>query len=259
MDDALVAGERAMALLGQVVVAFLAVVAVNYAANVAQELVVGRIAGHLLFDLRRAMYRHLQYVSLSFMDKTEVGRLMSRLQGDVAALQEFLETSIFAVGDLVLLAGIVGVLLWLDPVLGALTLSVVPALVIVRIIWLPRARAAFITARETHSSVNGALAESVHGVRTIQEMTREGVNYELFDERSRENLAAGLRASMLSNLMVPIVDGLTGVAMAIVVVFGGHMVLEGRLELGVMVAFLFYVQRFFDPIRSLTIQYSIMQ
>ena len=259
IDDALVAGADALSLLYQIVIAYFGVVLVNYLANMMQELVVGRMAGHLLFDLRRAMYRHLQFVSLSFMDKTEVGRLMSRLQGDVNALQEFLETSIFAVGDFVLLLGIIAVLLWLDPWLGMFTLSVVPVLFIVRIVWLPYAREAFLTARETHSTVNGALAENVHGVRTIQEMSREAVNYQLFDEKADDNLQAHLHASMLSNIMVPIVDTLTGIAMAIVVIMGGRMVLDGRIELGVMVAFLFYVQRFFDPIRSLTIQYSIMQ
>ena len=259
IDDAVVAGADALELLNKIVLSFFAVVVVNYLANMMQELVVGRMAGHLLFDLRRAMYRHLQSVSLSFMDKTEVGRLMSRLQGDVNALQEFLETSIFAVGDFVLLLGIIGVLLWLDPRLGLFTLSVVPVLFIVRIVWLPYAREAFLTARETHSTVNGALAENVHGVRTIQEMSREAVNYRLFDEKADDNLRAHLRASMFSNVMVPIVDTLTGIAMAIVVIIGGQMVLDEQMELGVMVAFLFYVQRFFDPIRSLTIQYSIMQ
>lgn len=259
IDDAIAAGEGALALLHQIIIAFFVVIGVNYIANIIQEIVVGRIAGHLLFDLRRAMYRHLQFVALSFMDKTEAGRLMSRLQGDVNALQEFLETSIFAIGDFVLLAGIIGVLLWLDMRLGLMTLSVVPVLLLVRIIWLPHARQAFLRARETHSTVNGALAESVHGVRTIQEMGREAVNYSLFTDKVSENLKANLRASKYSNVMVPIVDALTGGAMAIVVVVGGRMVLAGTLELGVMVAFLFYVQRFFDPIRSLTIQYSIMQ
>jgi ATP-binding cassette subfamily B protein len=259
IDDALAAGAEAADLLQDIVLAFFAVVVVNYLGNIIQEMAVGRIAGHLLFDLRRAMYAHLQRVSLSFMDKTEMGRLMSRLQGDVNALQEFLETSIFAIGDLVLLVGIISVLLWLDTRLGLLTLSVVPALLLVRLVWLPYAKRAFMQARETSSAVNGALAENVHGVRTIQEMNREAVNYELFDEKARANLDAHLLASKFSNVMIPIVDGLTGVAMAIVVLIGGGMVLDGTLELGVMVAFLFYVQRFFDPIRSLTIQYSIMQ
>ena len=259
IDDALVAGEAGLEVLRYIVVAFFAVVGLNYASNFVQEFVVGRISGSLLFALRRAMYRHLQHVSLSFMDKTEVGRLMSRLQGDVNALQEFLETSIFAVGDFVLLIGIVTVLLTLDFELGLLTLSVVLVLILVRIVWLPRAKRAFLRARETSSIVNGALAENVHGVRTIQEMGRESVNFALFDEKAKDNLRAHLRASKFSNVMIPIVDTLTGIAMAVVIVVGGGMVLGQELELGVMVAFLFYVQRFFDPIRSLTIQYSIMQ
>jgi len=193
------------------------------------------------------------------MDKTEVGRLMSRLQGDVGALQEFLETSIIAVGDLVLLFGIISVLLWLDTELGLLTLIVVPSLLVVRILWLPRARKVFLHSRETSSIVNGALAENVHGIRTIQEMARESVNSELFREKAEENLRAFMHSSLYANMMVPVVDTLTGIALAIIVLIGGQRVLDGSLDLGIMVAFIFYVQRFFDPIRSLTIQYSIMQ
>ena len=262
-DDAL-GGQGGLALadgavLRAIMVAFVAVVLVNYVANHLMETIVGETAQNLLFDLRRAMYGHLQVVSLTFMDKTEVGRLMSRLQGDVYALQEFLESSIFAVGDLVLLFGIVTVLLWLDPVLGALTLSVVPLLALVRIVWLPRARRAFMDAREASSATNGALAENVHGIRAIQELTREPLNADLFEEKARRNLNTHLRASAFANVMIPIVDTLTGAAMAIIIVIGGAMVLNRESDIGVMVAFLFYTQRFFDPIRSLTIQYSTMQ
>ncbi len=259
IDHGVAAGAQGMRLLQIVGIAFFAVVIVNYVANILQEMLVGRIAGHLLFDLRRAMYRHLQRVSLTFLDKTQVGRLMSRLQGDVNALQEFLETSMFAFGDIVLLIGIVSVLLWLDPRLGMMTLSVVPALLIVRLIWLPRAKKAFLHARETSSVVNGALAENVHGIRTIQEMGREQINFQLYSDLAGENLESHLRASRFANMLIPVVDLLTGLAMAIIVVAGGGMVLRDSLDLGVMVAFLFYVQRFFDPIRTLTIQYSIMQ
>ena len=259
IDHALAEGAGDLDLLQLFVGVFVGVVALNYAANHLMEATVSRTAQHLLFDLRRAMYAHLQVVSLSFMDKTEVGRLMSRLQGDVYALQEFLESSIFAIGDLVLLFGIVAVVLSLNPALGGLTLSVVPLLLLVRIVWLPLARKAFMAAREASSAVNGALAENVHGIRAIQELGREEVNFRLFETKARTNLNAHLLASKFTNVMIPIVDTLTGSAMAIVVVAGGSMVLSDSLDIGVMVAFLFYVQRFFDPIRSLTLQYSIMQ
>ena len=259
IDHGVAAGAQGMQVLQLVGIAFFAVVVVNYVANILQELLIGRMAGRLLFDLRRAMYLHLQQVSLTFMDKTQVGRLMSRLQGDVNALQEFLETSMFALGDFVLLIGIVSVLLWLDLRLGMMTLTVVPALLVVRLIWLPHAKKAFLRARETSSAVNGALAENVHGIRTIQEMGREQINFQLYSDKARDNLESNLRASRFSNVLIPVVDLLTGFAMAIIVVVGGGMVLRESLDLGVMVAFLFYVQRFFDPIRTLTIQYSIMQ
>ncbi|MER9018736.1 ABC transporter ATP-binding protein [Mesorhizobium sp. M0898] len=239
--------------------AFVLAILVNFAAGYMQETVVGKVAETVLFDIRRAMFGHLQKASLSFMDKTEVGRLMSRLQGDVNSIQEFLETSVYSVGDVALLFGIVFVMLWLDFRLGLLTLSVLPVLVIVRIVWLPRARDAFMAAHETNSVVNGALAEAIHGVRTVQSMDRQQVNFILFDDKAHANLRTHLIAAKYALVMVPIVDGLTGLAMAAVIVVGGSMVMNGRIDVGVLVAYLFYIQRFFDPIRSLTLQYSVMQ
>jgi ATP-binding cassette subfamily B protein len=239
--------------------AFALAVLLNYGASYVQETQVGQVAEHVLFDMRRAMFAQLQRVSLSFMDKTEVGRLMSRLQGDVNSMQEFLETSVISVGDLVLLVGIIVVLLSLDFRLGLLTLSTMPVLFVVRIFWLPRAKRAFWAAHETNSITAGAMAEGINGVRTVQNLDRQKVNFDLFDDKARTNLQTQLTGSRYAQVMVPIVDSLTGIAMAIVVVVGGSLVLNGGLEIGVIVAFLFYIQRFFDPIRSLTMQYSIMQ
>ncbi|MDO1585234.1 ABC transporter ATP-binding protein [Rhizobium oryzicola] len=239
--------------------AFLAAISVNFAASYAQETLVGNVAEDVLFDIRKAMFSHLQRVSLSFMDKTEVGRLMSRLQGDVNSMQEFLETSVLSVGDITLLIGIVVVMLYLDFGLGLLTLSALPVLFIVRIFWLPRARKSFMAAHETNSITSGALAEAIHGVRAVQSMNRQPVNFMLFDEKAGANLRTHLTAARYAQVMVPIVDTLTGIAMALVIVVGGARVLGRALDVGVMVAFLFYIQRFFDPIRSLTLQYSVMQ
>ena len=259
IDEALVSEDGGTGLLTLAMAVFAAVITVNYAANYLQDRIVGLTGERVIFDLRRAMFAHLQHVALSFMDKTEIGRLMSRLQGDVNALQEFLENSITAFGDLVLLFGIIVIMLTLDFQLGLLTLAVVPTLLIVRLIWLPRAKVAFRRARETNSITNGALAEGIHAVRTVQGMGREEVNFELYDDKARENLKAHLRSAKFAQAMVPVVDTLTGAAMGVVVVIGGNQVLDNTLDIGVMVAFLFYVQRFFDPIRSLTIQYSVMQ
>ena len=259
IDNALIADGAGRTALYLAAALFFGVILLHYGANFMQEKFASRIGESLLFDMRRSMFRHLQRVSLSFMDKTEVGRIMSRLQGDVNALQQFLEQSIFAVGDIVLLIGIIAVLLILNLSLGLLTLAIVPLLFIVRFVWLPRARNAFVSARRASSTTNGALAEGINGVRTVQAMAREDINYVLFDDKAQANLRSQLRATKFAQIMIPIVDTLTGVAMAVVVVVGGSMVLDSSLELGVMVAYIFYVQRFFAPIRSITMQYSIMQ
>ncbi|WP_372838090.1 ABC transporter ATP-binding protein [Phaeovulum sp.] len=259
IDTGLGEGAEARSALNLSMLAFAIAIALNFAASWVQESIVGKTAENVLFDIRTAMFGHLQRVSLSFMDKTEVGRLMSRLQGDVNAMQEFLETSVLSVGDIVLLFGIVFLMLWLNVELGLLTLAVLPVLFVVRIFWLPRARLAFMAAHESNSVANGALAEAIHGVRTVQSMDRQKVNFALYDDKASINLRAHRKAAKYAQVMVPIVDSLTGIAMAVLVVVGGSMVLDQRLDVGVMVAFLFYIQRFFDPIRSLTMQYSVMQ
>ena len=258
IDGGMIAGGNTNNLIWAVV-AFAVAVLLNFGASYVQETQVGQVAENVLFDMRRAMFAQLQRVSLSFMDKTEVGRLMSRLQGDVNSMQEFLETSVISVGDIVLLVGIVVVLLTLDPWLGLLTLVTMPILFIVRIFWLPPAKRAFWAAHETNSLTNGAMAEGINGVRTVQNLERQQVNFDLYDDKAYHNLETQLTGSKYAQVMVPIVDSLTGISMATVVVVGGSLVLNGSLQVGVIVAFLFYIQRFFDPIRSLTMQYSIMQ
>ena len=241
------------------VMLFAAVVVLNFASHFCMEFLVSRVAQRLLFDLRRAMYEHLQRVSLSFMDKTEVGRLMSRLQGDVGALQEFLETSVHAFGDLVLLIGIIVVLLWMDPRLGAMTLALLPILVLIRYFWLPIARKAFIQARITSSIVTGSICENIRGVKVVQGMIREPVNLTLYEQKAYDHFQSTVRAAKIAQIMLPTVDTLTGIAMAIIVVVGGGLVLDGELTAGVMIAYILFVQRFFDPIRALTMHYNVFQ
>ncbi len=258
IDNAISAGgdRRLLAIIVGVLAGF---VTLNFVFTWVQDLIVARVAQKLLFDLRRAMYVHLQRVSLSFMDKTEVGRLMSRLQGDVASLQEFLETSVYAIGDLVTLLGITVVLLVFDWRLGALCLAVVPSLFLVRIIWLPFARKAFLRARVTSSIMHGALNENVNGVRVVQGAVRERVNLEFYNELTTDNLRAQVWATKVGQVLIPIVDLLTGGALAVVIVVGGTWVLNNELEIGVMVMFILYVQRFFEPIRALTMHYNVLQ
>ena len=218
-----------------------------------------RLAQKVIFDVRRSMFAHFQDVALTFMDKTHVGRIMSRLQGDVNALQEFLESSTGALGDFTTLAGYAVVLVAMDWRLGLLTLATLPALIAIRAVWLPYSKATFRRARDASSISNGALAENINGVRTVQETRREALNFELYEEKARENFDAQVGSSWLAQIMTPTVDILTGVAMAFVIVIGGDEVLGGALKVGVLVTFVLSVQRFFEPVRLLSMQYTVMQ
>ena len=238
------------------VLLFAGVVVINFTSHFFSEWMVSKVAQRLLFDMRRGMFEHLQRVSLSFMDKTETGRLMSRLQGDVGALQEFLEALVYAIGDLVLLIGIIFVLLAMDLRLGAMTLALMPVLVIVRIFWLPHARKAFARARITSAIVAGTMCENIRGIRVVQGMTRERVNRNLYETKANDHFRTTVKAAAIAQLMLPTVDTLTGLALGIIALVGGNLVLQGELTAGVMVAYILYVQRFFDPIRALTLHYN---
>jgi len=241
------------------VLGFFALIATNAVASFLQESAAAILAQRVIFDLRRAMFVHLQDVSSGFIENTHVGRIMSRIQGDVNSLQEFLETSVQAVGDFFLINGIIVVLLLLDWRLGLLALIALPALILIRAVWLPRAKLTFRRARDASSIANAALAENINGVRTVQQARREAANYVAYERKALENYEAQARAAWTAQIMVPTVDILTGLGQALVVVVGGAAVYSGRLSIGVMIAFIFYVQRFFDPIRTLSQQYTVMQ
>lgn len=253
--DAALAGHS----FGLVLVGFLACLGLGTLGGYLQDWLAARLAQQVIFDLRTAMFTHLQDVSLAVLDQTHVGRIMSRLQGDVNALQEFLETSISAVGDFFILLGIIIVLLTLDWQLGLLTLTVIPAMIGVRALWLPRVRDTFRRAKDASSIVNAALAENINGIRTVIAARREPRNAAVFERKVAENRAAQKASAWAAQIMVPTTEVLTGLAQAMIILAGGYAVVTGRIELGVMVAFIFYVQRFFDPIRTLSQQYTVMQ
>jgi ATP-binding cassette subfamily B protein len=221
--------------------------------------IVEKVGENILLDLRQKMFTHLQDVSISFMDKTDVGKLMSRLQGDVAAMQEALQMSVFAIGDLVLIFGIISVLLVMNVQLGILTILVMPLMILIRMIWLPKARIAFLDARTKSSAATSYLAENINGIRTIQSFNRQNFNSKIFEEKANDLYKAQLRAAKLSSLMLPTVETLTGISFAIIIIVGASLVINDHITAGVMVAYMLLVQRFFDPIRTISMQYNAMQ
>ena len=242
-----------------IVALFIGNAMLNWGANFTQEVTIARVGQNLLYRLRGDMFRHLQKQSVSFYDKNEVGRIMSRVLGDVYQLQEFLSVAVITVGNLLSLVGIVGMVLYLSVQLGLISLVTIPLLILVMAVWQPFARKAFMRVRRAAAIVNGSLNENISGVRVVQAMNRQERNAEIFEAKNRENHNAAVHATGISSGLLPSVDILTAVSIGLVLFFGARLVGSSALEVGSLVAFVLYIQRFFDPIRSLTMQYTQLQ
>lgn len=257
IDNFIVEGDKVG--LTWIVGFFMANALLNWGANFTQELTIARVGQKLLYSLRRDMFHHLQNQSVSFYDKNEVGRIMSRVLGDVYQLQEFLSVAVVTVGDLLSLIGIVAAVLIISFELGLISVVTIPILIIVMAIWQPFARKAFVRVRTAAASVNGALNENISGVRVVQAMNRQEKNLENFDDINQDNLNSSIYATKISSGLLPSVDILTAVSIGLVLIFGAQMAGSNNLAVGSIVAFVMYIQRFFDPIRSLTMQYTQLQ
>ncbi len=244
---------------------FLIVTVVHFGANYVQYLGMAKVSQGILYGLRTHMFNHLQGLSPSFYHRTEVGRIMSRVQNDVLQLQETFNLMVHTMADILSLVGIVGVMFYMHPQLALFSLSVIPPLVLVMYVWQKFAKPAFIRARRAIAIVNGALNENISGVRVVQSLNRQDLNMERFDGLNHTYLDAAIHTSRLSGMIQPPVQLLTGAAMAVVIVVGGWMALGAasgeavEVEIGVLVAFILFVQRFFDPIRNLTMQFTQLQ
>jgi ATP-binding cassette subfamily B protein len=150
-------------------------------------------------------------------------------------------------------------LFFMNTRLALITLTLIPVMVIVLVIWQKYARVAFMRVRMAISVVNAGLQENISGARVIQSLSREDENYGRFDSVNEANLGANLSAARLSAGILPMIELLMGGATALVIIFGGAQAIAGELMLGQFVAFILYVQRFFEPVRSLTMQYTQLQ
>ncbi len=257
VDDA-VRGD--LAGLTKMVTWLVVLVAISWVFQYLQLTQTGYIGHRILLRLRTEMFGHIQRLSLSFIDRHEVGRIMSRVTSDVTALQELLTTgSLTVLSDIMVLFIVIALLIERDMELAFVTFASVPILVGVMIVWQRKAREAFVAVRQTISTVNATLNENVSGVRVIQSLSREDENARRFDVINQENLRANVSAGRLSAAVLPIVEGVVALSTALVLVVGGMRVAQGELTVGVVTAFVLYISRFFDPVRDLVLQYTQIQ
>jgi len=225
-----------------------------------QMLLLERTAQRALLDLRQALFAHLMRLDLAFYDRHAVGRLMSRVQNDVGNLQDFLTNGMLGtVSDFVTLAGILVVMLLLHPTLTLITFTVIPPMVLITLYWRTRSRRAFVQVRSALAQVNAGLQENISGVRVIQSLCSEAATQQRFERVNHAHLGAHLVSARLSAVLLPSIELLSIVGIALVVVYGGPLVLAGDLSAGSLVAFVLYIQRFFEPIRDLGFRWSNLQ
>ena len=247
-------------------IAFLAVTLITFLAMYIQYVYMPKLGQNILYGLRTHMFSHLQELSPSFFHRTPVGRIMSRSQSDVIQLTETFELLVLSLSDILSLVGILVVMVVILPLLGLadwrlalVCLSVIPVLFLILSYWQRFARRSFMRIRRAIAMVNGEYNQNITGVRVVESLNRQDENLKHFDQLNYEHLDANIQASRFSGGLQPMVEILIGFAMGVVIVMGGYLALGGDLEWGVLVAFPMWIQRFFEPIRHLTMQYTQLQ
>lgn len=240
--------------------AFLGVTLLHFGANYLQSVAIARVGQSVLYTIRTELFNHLQSLSPAFFHRTSVGRIMSRSQSDVLQLQETFELLITTLADMLALAGIMIAMLLTNWRLALVSLSIIPPLFFVLAYWQRFARHSFMRIRRAIAMVNGEYNQNITGVRVVQSLNRQDENLQRFTGLNQELLVANLEASRFSGALQPVVEFLTGLGMGVgVILVGGLLLQRGEVAWGVLVAFALWVQRFFEPIRQLTMQYSQLQ
>ena len=225
-----------------------------------QQYLLSRTGQSMLAEMRSQLFRHLQDIHLGYHDTHLIGVTVSRVFSDVGVINDLLSQGLITlIGDVITLAGIIVVMVSLNARLALLSFSVLPLMVLATTVFARFAKPAYRETRATVAGVVGDLAEGIAGMRVIQAFAQESATRARFDEVNRANRDAHVQAMTLSFVFMPVVQFLGMLATAVVLWFGGLAIADGTLTLGIVVAFLSYVTRFFQPIQELSQLYTTMQ
>jgi ATP-binding cassette subfamily B protein/subfamily B ATP-binding cassette protein MsbA len=246
--------------LVRTLVGLFAVYAVGALATRAQIFQVGSVGQRLLASLRGRLFEHFGRLPLAFFDRRPLGDLMSRVTNDVDTLNQLLSQGLTQLlGSLFGLIGIVIAMLLLNVPLALVSFTVIPLIFLATSIFSRLARRAFRITRETTGDVTAELQEEISGIREAQAFNRTETNIVRFREHNRANRDANVSAVVVTAAFAPTIDVLSTLAIAVVIGFGGYLLLAGQLSVGVVAAFLIYVQQFFRPIQLVSQVYTQLQ
>ncbi|MGQ0550590.1 MAG: ABC transporter ATP-binding protein [Armatimonadota bacterium] len=251
---------RRLAGLELVILAYFGALAAQFGLRYAQTLVMQWVGQRATYDLRMELFSHLQNLSIGFFTRQPVGRLITRITNDIDALHEMITQGVVAIfGDLFTLVGIVVIMLYLDWRLALATMLVLPVIVYITAVFRRQARDSYRAIRVRIARINAFLNEHIMGMAIVQLFGREARERARFDALNRDHLAANLSAMRSFSRFHPMVGIMGATAAAIIIAYGGIRALSGAVSVGLVVAFIQYAQRFFEPIEDLAEKYNILQ
>lgn len=239
---------------------FVVVLVLSYVLEYVQTYTLQVTGQRIIFDLRMRINAHLQRLDLSFYDRNPVGRLMTRVTTDVDTLNELFASGVVSVfRDIFMLIGIAVVLFIMDWRLAIVALSVLPLIALVTQWFRTHARESYRQVRGLIAQINAFLQENITGMSTVQLFRREARQFEQFDGINTAHRDATVASIFYYAVFYPAIEVLGALAVAAILWFGGAWTLQGSLELGSLVAFVLYSQRFFRPISDLSEKFNILQ
>ena len=239
---------------------YLAVLITSFVFQFCQSYLMQYIGQKVMFDLRSKVFAHLHRMSFSYFDKNPIGKMITRVVNDVEVLNEMLTSGLILIfSDLFTLAGIFAVMLYLDWRLTIVVCTVFPFLALGTRLYRVRARDALRKNRAHVTELNSYLEENLSGVDTVQCFNREKANHENFKGINRDRLKEDLRTVRYNALYMPSIDLFNSLAVGMVFWYGGGRFVQDEIQLGVLVAFIQYLQKFFEPVRDLAEKFNIIQ
>lgn len=226
----------------------------------AETMLLQYIGQKIIYSIREKVFRQLIYRRYSEMESQPVGRMVTRVTNDTDAVKElYTDVLVAFVSDLIILIGIIAVMLWIQWQLALVAFTVIPFMFLLAVVYQRFARQAYRAVREKTAGINTFLQESIHGISVIKAFFGFSPTLAEYRQISKEYLAAGLREMRIFALFRPLVDLIYVIATVIVLGFGGWQYQNGVVEVGVVVAFLRYVEKFFWPIKDLAEKYNLLQ
>lgn len=257
--DTYIAG-RDLAGLTNIILAYVAINIVNFLSSHRQLYLMSRVGQRIIYKLREEMFSHLQRLSLRFYSENQSGSIVSRLTNDVDSLQELLTSGILTViSDVITIAGIFAVMIWMSLQLTVASMVVVPMLLVLVYLFQRKARGAYLATKQKMAGVTAKLAESITGIRVIQSFTREADQQQVFGQVNIENLQANLVAARLFAIFPASVEIIAAVGTAVVLWYGSLQAAAGTITIGTIVAFMSYLTMFFRPLLTISIFYTNFQ